>query len=185
MDGLLISDDLLKLRDVRRYLFDLETRPLQVSPGALQKVRESEERFKKLLEKKIPIYGVTTGFGDSCFRVIPAEKSAQLQKNLIQYLSCATGEYLPPLASKAAMIFRLKSLSRGYSGVSRDLIDRLKLHIQNNWIAAIPRKGSLGASGDLVPLAYIARTLQGEGLIHTDDGVVPASEVLEEAGLPP
>lgn len=197
MDGLLISDDQLKLQDVRRYLFDIEPRPLRISPETLQRVQDSEARFTKLLEKRIPIYGVTTGFGDSCFRVIPPERSAALQSNLIQYLSCGTGEYLPPLASKAAMVFRLKSLSRGYSGVSRDLIERLKLHIENNWIAAIPRKGSLGASGDLVPLAYIARTLQGEGFIHCDDsaagdgmtatsgGIRAAADALEEAGLKP
>src|SRR5207244_4031125 len=94
----------------------------------------------------------------------------ELQANLIAYLSCGTGPVVPELASRATLLIRLQSLSRGYSGVSVELLDRMKLYLERGWTPVVPREGSLGASGDLVPLAYLAAILQGQGLIHGPNG---------------
>jgi len=158
---------------------------ITVDSNVKSRVESSQRELYNLLEKNIPIYGVTTGFGDSGFRVISANQSEKLQKNLISYLLCGTGELLPRTASKAILLFRLISLSRGYSGVSFDLIERMKTFVQNDWVPVIPQEGSLGASGDLIPLAYIAQALQGEGQVDTGSGVRETKEVLKAAGLSP
>ncbi|MEQ1878114.1 MAG: aromatic amino acid ammonia-lyase, partial [Bdellovibrionia bacterium] len=183
--GFLISEADLTLEDVRRYIFNPEPRPIALSPSLLENVEGAHRRLNSAIDRGVPIYGVTTGFGDSCFRVIPKEKSAELQKNLSRYLACGTGELLPQVASKATLLFRLKSLGQGYSGVSTELLERMKMCLDNDWIPAIPRQGSLGASGDLVPLAYISQMLQGEGLVHDGDSLTQASDLLDQAGVKP
>ncbi len=178
--------DRLNLKDVETFVFSRERfADIEIGPEQLSQIEKSHRQFLGLLEKNIPIYGVTTGFGDSCFRTLSPDQSEQLQINLVQYLSCGTGPTLSREASRAIMLFRLKSLSRGYSGVSTDLISRLKLFVERDWVPLIPREGSLGASGDLIPLAYVARALQGEGKIHTDSGLRLASEVLRDGDVAP
>ncbi|MBI3556415.1 MAG: aromatic amino acid lyase [Deltaproteobacteria bacterium] len=158
---------------------------VEIDASCRAKISATYAHLDNLLEKRVPVYGVTTGFGDSCFRVIEREQSETLQKNLISYLLCGTGPAFAPAVSRAIMLLRLKSLARGYSGVSLDLIDRMKLFLENDWIPVIPREGSLGASGDLIPLAYIAQALQGEGELHVGDTTRPAADVLKKAGVAP
>ena len=184
--ALLIDDRRMTYAQMREFVFNrTQCSAIEIADSCKQRVLDSYAHLQNLLEKRIPVYGVTTGFGDSCFRVIPREQSEELQRNLIAYLLCGTGPELPREASRATMLFRMKSLSRGYSGVSFDLIERLQLFLEKDWIPVTPREGSLGASGDLIPLAYIAQVLQGEGHIHTDNGSLPAAEVLKSAGVEP
>ena len=157
---------------------------VQVPLAAVEKVKASQTKFMSLIEKKIPIYGVTTGFGDSCFRSISAQQSPELQANLVSYLLCGTGPVLSPETSRAVLAIRLNSLVRGYSGVSPALIERMRFYLEKDWIAVIPREGSLGASGDLIPLAYIAQTLQGRGKVFKNGQPVAIQNLLLEEGLP-
>ena len=159
-------------------------RGVHIPPSSVEKVRASQTKLMKLIEKNIPIYGVTTGFGDSCFRALPASQCAQLQANLVSYLLCGTGPVLTAEVSRAVLAIRLNSLVRGYSGVSPALIERMRLYLEKDWVAVIPREGSLGASGDLIPLAYIAQTLQGQGKVFQKGQMVPMQNVLQDAGLP-
>jgi phenylalanine ammonia-lyase len=139
---------------------------IEIAPEMLARVRAAEKNLHGLIERGLPIYGVTTGFGDSCHRVITPSQTETLQKNLVSYLLAGTGPTLSREATRAIFLIRLRSLSRGYSGVSEELLARMKTYLENDWMPIIPREGSLGASGDLIPLAYVAEVIQGEGKIH-------------------
>jgi len=158
---------------------------IEMSTALQTRVRESRRHLEALLAKEMPIYGVTTGFGDSSSRFVHPEGSEELQQNLVAYLRCGTGPTVPERASRATLLIRTNSLCRGYSGVSTDLIDRLKLFLKNEWVPVTPREGSLGASGDLIPLAYLAAALAGQGTLHSPTGPVPAADVLRAHGVEP
>lgn len=179
--ALIISQNPMTLKETLDYVFSrgsfLDNRSIEISSESQTKIREAQKHLYALMEKKVPIYGVTTGFGDSCFRVVPNEMAEQLQSNLISYLACGTGPNLPEAASRAALLIRLKSLSRGYSGVSLELIERMKLFLENNWSPVIPREGSLGASGDLIPLSYIAQAIQGVGPVQVEGQLFDSKEL--------
>jgi histidine ammonia-lyase len=158
---------------------------VMISTDSFKRIDASHARLQTLLEKGLPIYGVTTGFGDSVQRSVGQENSEELQANLVSYLLCGSGPSLPVEASRAMFAIRLKSLSRGYSGVSRELMDRMRLYLERDWIPVCPREGSLGASGDLIPLAYLAQILQGEGRVHIGDQLRLMKDVLKENSLAP
>jgi histidine ammonia-lyase len=181
----LINEKPISLQAVKDFVFKRqEYKSIGISPGTYQKIERSHHQLLGLLEKNTAIYGVTTGFGDNSHHVVDASHSEQLQENLVDYLSCATGPLVPEIATRAAFLIRLTSLTRGFSGVSKELIDRMKLYLENNWIPATPREGSLGASGDLIPLAYLAQVLQGKGELHSGNGVKETSQVLAEKKVP-
>lgn len=152
---------------------------IEVSPAVYARVEKSYQTLHKMIQDQVPIYGVTTGFGDSCHRVIPPESTKQLQKNLVQYLSCGTGELLPVEAVRAMSLIRINSMARGYSGISRELLDRMILFFSKDIQPQVPCEGSLGASGDLIPLAYYAQMIQGQGNCYYRGQPTSTSEVLK------
>jgi phenylalanine ammonia-lyase len=172
---IVLSSERLSLDTVRAFSYrSPETSiEIEIAPELLSRVRASEKRLHEFIDQGLPIYGVTTGFGDSCHRVITPSQTETLQKNLISYLLAGTGPTLSLEATRAIFLIRMRSLARGYSGVSEDLLARMKLYLERDWMPIIPREGSLGASGDLIPLAYIAEVLQGEGRIHAPKGGEP------------
>ncbi len=171
-------------REVVQIVFDKSTK-ITLSSETKERIISAQKNLMDLFENGIPIYGVTTGFGDSCFRVIPKEKAQTLQKNLVSYLRCGTGPLLDEPSCRAVSVIRLLSLSRGYSGVSLALIERLAQLIESDIYPAIPTEGSLGASGDLVPLAYLAAAVIGEGEVYYKGKITPTSDALESAGIEP
>jgi histidine ammonia-lyase len=186
MKTLHLDSQNLQLAQVLQFVFDRSNfDKVTLSPDVLERTSRAQRHFYNLIEKRLPIYGVTTGFGDSCFRFVEPKDAETLQRNLVSYLLCGSGELLPIEASRAMMVIRLKSLSRGYSGVSTELLERMQLYLENDWIPAVPREGSLGASGDLIPLAYLAQCLQGEGHLHMGDKIARTSDVLREHDVPP
>ena len=166
-----LSAERLSLETVRTFAFRKPGTSVEISVSdeLLARVRASEKKLHAFIDQGLPIYGVTTGFGDSCHRVISPSQTETLQKNLITYLLAGTGPTLSREATRAIFLIRLRSVSRGYSGVSEELIARMKVYLERDWMPIIPREGSLGASGDLIPLAYLAEVLQGEGQIHHPD----------------
>src|SRR3954470_6435849 len=109
----------------RRY----EDQPeVTISESARARVEKSHHALLKLMEARIPIYGVSTGFGDSGNRTISAHHSEQLQENLVAYLCCGTGPVLAPEVARAVLAIRLNSMTRGHSGVSLDLIERMQMY---------------------------------------------------------
>ncbi len=175
----------LRLSALLDWSFQRERGQVEVPPEAFERVGRTHQALLGLLESKIPIYGVTTGFGDSGYRTISFHQSEQLQKNLVSYLLCGSGPVLAPEVSRAIVAIRLNSMCRGLSGVSTALVERLRLHLQNDWLPVIPREGSLGASGDLVPLAYLAENIQGRGRVYCGGETREMADVLRESGVEP
>src|SRR5919197_6362295 len=138
-----------------------------------------------MIRREIPIYGVTTGFGDSAHRQIAPSKTAALQHNLLRDLGCGTGQIASPEVTRATMLLRANCLAKGNSGVRVELIERLLALINHDVLPLIPERGSVGASGDLVPLSYVGRTLVGETEVLFEGEVREASEVLASLDLDP
>ncbi|MGW6447462.1 HAL/PAL/TAL family ammonia-lyase [Lentzea sp. NPDC055074] len=128
------------------------------------------------------IYGVTTGFGPLVEFAGRADSSSQCD-NVIIHLIVGHGELLPPAVARAAVLARLFSLAQGRSGVSQQVVDSLTAMLDTEFAPAVPRLGSLGASGDLQPLAYVAHSLRGNGNAFFQGRLMPAEEALTRAGL--
>src|SRR5579859_1003566 len=160
-------------------------REVRLSQGAADTVRACCELKQTLIDEEIPIYGVTTGFGDSAHRQISSAKTARLQQNILRFLGCGTGPIAAPEVVRVMMLLRANCLAKGNSGVRVELIEQLLELLNNNAVPLVPERGSCGASGDLVPLSYVGRVLAGDGRVMFDGGVYEAGDVLERLGLEP
>lgn len=145
----------------------------------------SIEVRNELLERRVPIYGVTTGFGDEVDRQIAPEKAVDLQYHAIKHHGIGTGPTLPPEYARAVLLVRANNLVRGDSAIRLAMIDRIVELLNRDIVPVIPEEGSVGASGDLTPLSYISAVLVGERQVHYNGEVRPTSEVLEAEGLEP
>ncbi len=156
-----------------------------LSPEAARRVEQTRALKQDLIAREIPIYGVTTGFGDSAHRQIAPEKAARLQQNMLRFLGAGTGQIASPEVTRATMLFRANCLAKGNSGVRLELIERLLTLLNHDILPLIPERGSCGASGDLVPLSYVGRALAGETEVLYEGEVREAADVLAELGLEP
>ena len=156
-----------------------------IDGSALSRVDRSVVLRDELIASNIPIYGVTTGFGDSNTGHVAAAKSAALQQNLIQYHLVGSGPQAAPEVVRATMLIRANCLARGYSGIRREVIDLLLACLAHDILPLVPERGSVGASGDLVPLCYVADMLCGNGPVRYAGRSMPAAEALRECGLTP
>ena len=139
---------------------------------------------RRLVEEGV-IYGVTTGFGDSCTVAIQPELIAELPRHLYTFHGCGLGAHFSPSETRAVIATRLTSLCKGFSGVSVGLLEQLTGLLAQDILPAIPCEGSVGASGDLTPLSYLAAVLCGEGEVLRAGATVPAAAVLADAGITP
>ena len=126
------------------------------------------------------IYGVTTGYGDSCTELVSPAHYRDLPVNLTRYHGCGMGACFDREIARAVMLVRLNTLARGFSGVSMELLRRIAFFIEHDITPLIPQEGSVGASGDLTPLSYLAGALIAERQVLYRDAVRPAAEVLAE-----
>ena len=152
---------------------------------ALGRIEAARELKRDLIGREVPIYGVTTGFGDSAHRQIAPAKTAALQHNLLRDLGCGTGQTAAPDVTRATMLLRANCLAKGNSGVRAELIERLLALLNGDVLPLIPERGSCGASGDLVPLSYIGSALVGEVEVLHNGEVRHASHALADLGLEP
>ena len=159
----------------------------------LELSKESEAaivKCRKFLDSKMedigrPVYGVTTGFGSLCDITIPAEDLSQLQHNLVMSHACGTGETVRPEIVKLMLLLKVQSLSYGYSGVQLVTVQRLIDMFNNDVLPVVYQQGSLGASGDLAPLAHLCLPLIGMGEVYYKGSVRPSAEVWAELGWEP
>ncbi len=158
---------------------------VKISEEARKRVDHGRKSLLKLIEKGNPIYGVNTGFGSLLNKRINAEDSKNLQLNLIRSHSSGYGNPLSEEKVRAIMLIRANSLARGFSGVSIELIEKMVEFLNRGVYPFVPAYGSVGASGDLAPLAHLCLALIGEGEIIHNDKRVPAKEALEEMGIKP
>ncbi len=150
-----------------------------------ERITRGAELLDRILDEDGVIYGVTTGYGDSCTVDVPAKLAWELPIHLTRFHGCGTGRHLSVEASRAVLVARLASLCRGYSGVSMPLLELLATYIDKNVVPLIPEEGSVGASGDLTPLSYVAAALIGERQVHADGEARDTGDVLKELGLTP
>ena len=148
-------------------------------------INRGAEFLDRLLREEGTIYGVTTGYGDSCTVTVPVELIGELPRHLYTYHGCGLGEYLSPVQTRAVMATRLTSLCKGFSGVSLELLRQIVRLLQYDLLPLIPSEGSVGASGDLTPLSYLAAVLCGEGEVWRDGARLSAAQALTEAGMTP
>ncbi|MGH2453520.1 MAG: histidine ammonia-lyase [bacterium] len=156
-----------------------------LAPPAAERVRRAREVVDRLLAAGKVVYGVTTGVGDLAGVAISAGQAATLQLNVVRSHAAGVGDPLPRDAVRAMMLLRAHTLALGHSGVRLELLDALLAMLNADLLPVIPEKGSVGASGDLAPLAHLALALIGEGRVLVPGGDRPAAEALGEAGLAP
>ncbi len=160
---------------------------ITISPGPefSRVIRRSQDVLMNALEKGTPVYGVNTGYGKSCGKRMAREVAIRNGSNLIKFHGCGTGVPVGIQEVRAAMLTRILCFSRGYSGASMELITQLAEFLNRGITPVVPCEGSVGASGDLTPLSYIAAALMGESEVFYRDTRMPAAEALRQAGLAP
>jgi histidine ammonia-lyase len=183
MAGLSLSDRTYTLRDFIPFLEGPHW--VHLTPQAKRQVNASHERLSKALSSGVRIYGVTTGFGDLSQVDISAEDQRQLQLNLVRSHAAGVGEPLEPGLTRLVMALKTITLLRGYSGVRLAVLDQLVDFLNQDLLPVIPSQGSVGASGDLTPLAHLALALIGEGKVSLQGRILPSLVALKEVGLTP
>lgn len=153
---------------------------LSDQPEFIDKINRGVTFLDQLLDKEGEIYGVTTGYGDSCTRGVRQDLVHELPIHLSRFHGCGLGDVFSPEITRAILTVRLASLCRGMSGVSMDLLRMLETLINQNILPIIPQEGSVGASGDLTPLSYVAAVLMGEREVLYQGQRRPTEEVFKE-----
>lgn len=158
---------------------------VELDAAALARVAENRQVIDRILAEKRVVYGINTGFGQFATVVIPEDQLAQLQLNLIRSHAAGVGEPLPVAQTRALMAARINCLLKAHSGIRPEPIHLLTQCLNQNVVPVIPSQGSVGASGDLAPLAHMALLLVGEGLAWSGSQHISSAEALNQAGLKP
>ncbi len=158
---------------------------LEVDPAARAGVDAAANLVARIAERDASVYGINTGFGKLAQSRIPRERLAELQHNLVVSHACGVGPPLPRDVVRLALTLKINSLARGYSGVRWSLIERLGTCLDLDLLPVIPAKGSVGASGDLAPLAHLAAALLGIGDVTLGGETLAADVALQRVGLTP
>jgi phenylalanine ammonia-lyase len=175
----------LKIGDVVAFARRSGDAECALSADSMVRIEATRELKRDLIEREVPIYGVTTGFGDSAHRQISPSKTALLQQNMLRFLGAGTGRLASPEVTRATMLLRANCLAKGNSGVRLELVERLLCYLNNDILPLMPERGSCGASGDLVPLSYLGAALVGEEEVLHDGEVKDSKLILSELGLEP
>lgn len=161
-------------------------RKVTLTPQARANLERARASVAKVVAEGRPVYGVTTGFGRLSDRIVPKEQLPELQRNLLRSHASGVGPLLPRDLVRSMMLLRANSLSKGFSGVRVEVVETLLAALDHDLVPAVPEQGSVGASGDLAPLAHLALAMTGEGEVRGQDGSPrPSAEALAAAGIPP
>ncbi|WP_395633445.1 histidine ammonia-lyase [Flavobacterium sp.] len=179
-----ISTDVLTLESLQQVVAEHKT--LALSEEAKINIQQCRDYLdQKMASNETPIYGINTGFGALCNVKISNENLSQLQENLVKSHACGTGEEVPQEIVKLMLLLKIQSLSYGHSGVQLQTVERLVDFYNHDILPVVYTQGSLGASGDLAPLAHLSLPLLGEGEVYYDGFRQPAKKVLEKMGWQP
>lgn len=162
-----------------------ERHPVSLEPSAWERIAQSRGVIEQALGSGRAVYGVNTGFGKLAQTRIPTEDLKLLQRNLVLSHSAGVGEDLPEPVVRLVIALKIASLSRGYSGVRPVVVERLVALLNKNVLPRIPSQGSVGASGDLAPLAHLAAVLIGEGHARVSNQTMRARDALARCGIEP
>jgi len=176
--------DKISIEDIKSIIF--ENRQIELSQESIARIQKCRDYLdNKMKTQKEPIYGVTTGFGSLCNISIDADQLSQLQKNLVMSHACGTGDPVDQEIIRIIMLLKIQSLQYGYSGCQVITVQRLADMFNNNVIPVVYQNGSLGASGDLAPLAHMCLPLLGLGEVYFEGKKVDAAEVNKKFGWEP
>ncbi|MCC2248550.1 MAG: histidine ammonia-lyase [Bacillota bacterium] len=179
-----LSGDSLTIDQLKRICIEQEQ--ITISKTSMEKVRESRLAVDNIVANKEIVYGITTGFGKFSDVMIEAKDVEDLQLHLIRSHACGVGNPFEEKVSRAMMVLRLNALLKGFSGVRPVLVELLADLVNERIHPVIPEQGSLGASGDLAPLAHLALVMIGEGKVFNEKGeAVDAASVLSKKQLQP
>ena len=178
-----ITPGRVTLQQIRTSLANRE--PLELASGCRDAIAESQKTVRELIKRNETAYGINTGFGLLANTRISESDLSQLQLNIVRSHAAGTGKPMDAATVRLAMLLKINSLARGYSGVRPQVIDALIALYNSGGTPVIPEKGSVGASGDLAPLAHMSCALIGDGMIEIDGQHLPADSALKQLGLQP
>ncbi len=181
--SLMLDGKNLSLADMEAF----ESRRPQVTltPAARQAMQASVDTVHRVMDQGQVCYGINTGFGALARQHISRDRLAQLQYNLVRSHACGVGEPLPAAVVRRIMLLKANSLAIGHSGLRPEVVDTLLALLNHDVLPLIPAKGSVGASGDLAPLAHMTLALIGEGEAHHQGKLIKGEAVLKAAGVKP
>ena len=157
----------------------------KLSSKSLEKVRSSQHIVSQIAKNEEVVYGINSGFGPLCTTKISPQKTELLQSNILKSHSVGTGEPVSQEIAKLMLILKVQALAQGFSGITETTLNRIIWHIDHNVIPVVPSQGSVGASGDLAPLAHLFLPLIGLGKVHDKGSFVDAGQMLRQHGLEP
>src|SRR6478672_7756280 len=182
-EQVLIDGDTLSVEEA--YAVAVERLRVGLAPAARERMLRTRAVVDQIVKRNEIVYGVTTGFGKLSEVAIPPDKLAELQVNLVRSHAAGVGDLLPEREVRAMMLLRANVIAKGFSGARIDLAVLLCEMLNNGLYPQIPEQGSVGASGDLAPLAHLALSMIGEGTLQSNGRCGPAAEMLSGAGLMP
>ena len=156
-----------------------------IRPQALKGIRDSARSVARIVEKGEPVYGINTGFGPLCTTRISRSQTQELQVNILKSHSVGVGEPISEELSRLMLVLKVHALAQGYSGVTEQTLSRILWHLDQGCIPLVPSQGSVGASGDLAPLAHLFLPLIGLGKVRYKGEVLPSDKVLSSLGMSP
>ncbi|MFS0737494.1 histidine ammonia-lyase [Sphingomonas sp. 1P06PA] len=163
----------------------LDGAAVRLDPASAPRIAESAAAVERILARHEPVYGINTGFGKLASVRIGDEDLAALQRNIVLSHAAGTGPAVPVPITRLMMALKLASLAQGASGVRPETVALLEAMLARGLTPVVPSQGSVGASGDLAPLAHMAAAMIGVGRIAVDGAIVPAGDALAQAGLEP
>lgn len=175
--------DFFTIKDIEEIISN--PRIARLDDRAIARIQKSQDNVQNIVESARTVYGINTGFGPLCDVKISAEETATLQYNLIISHAVGVGKPISKDLSKVMMVTKIHALSRGFSGVSLEVIERMIWMLENDIIPVVPEQGSVGASGDLAPLAHLVLPLLGLGKVWAGNHIKNTAEVLQNIGITP
>ncbi len=158
---------------------------IELNEASQKQILQSQQNVAKIVASGQTVYGINTGFGPLCDTKISEEETRQLQHNLLISHAVGVGNPIKQEISKTMLIAKAHALSKGYSGVTLDVVKRILLMVEKDIIPVVPEKGSVGASGDLAPLSHLFLPLIGEGKVWDGDAIVSTKDTLAKHNLQP
>lgn len=185
IETIIIGEGSVSLRHIVEVAKKKVNIEISSHPDFIKKMEESKKVLMHSLETDSAVYGVTTGFGRSCGKRMAAEETIKNGTNLIRFHGCGTGDPIGIEEVRASMLCRILCFSKGYSGVSVELLKQMAAFLNNHITPLVPSEGSVGASGDLTPMSYVAATLTGEREVYYKGERMAASRALSAVGIKP
>jgi len=183
--AVIVDGQALTIEDVCAVAEQTSTLILSDESVFVTRINKGAEFIDTLLEEEGVVYGVTTGYGDSCTVSVPLQNVAELPRHLYTFHGCGLGKHFDLQQTRAIMTVRLISLAQGYSGVRYLLLQQITNLLKEDILPLIPEEGSVGASGDLTPLSYLAAVISGEREVVYQQKTQPTEDVFNQINIMP